>query len=130
MGSGSYSPTQQGIPTHRYGGPGNSYVAHIRQAILAYISLTRQVQGQWLTVMSTASGNAQLAALVATKVALQLAHISIAYPRDGNRTNLGIVRDSFGDSATYKFGVEPNSRAVLYITITRNRGFKDLVRRG
>ena len=84
--------------------------------------------------MSTASGNAQLAALVATKVitymALQLAHISIAYPRDGNRTNLGIVRDSFGDSATYKFGVEPNSRAVLYITITRNRGFKDLVRRG
>ena len=24
-GSGSYSPTQQGIPTHRYGGPGNSY---------------------------------------------------------------------------------------------------------
>ena len=27
-GSGSYSPTQQGIPTHRYGGPGNSYPVH------------------------------------------------------------------------------------------------------
>ena len=36
-GSGSYSPTQQGIPTHRYGGPAALKV-EIRQACFQWIS--------------------------------------------------------------------------------------------
>ena len=37
VGSGSYSPTQQGIPTHRYGGPAALKV-EIRQACFQWIS--------------------------------------------------------------------------------------------
>ena len=36
VGSGSYSPTQQGIPTHRYGGPAALKV-EIRQACFQWM---------------------------------------------------------------------------------------------
>ena len=84
-------------------------------------------------VMSTASGNAQLAALVATKVitymALQLAHkahtshASLNRPPGGLRLVLShtardpdppvYCRDSFGDIFTLTSRVEPNYRQDL-----------------